>query len=1805
MSKVLKTAAVVVGAVALVASGIGAAAGVGIGLGLSASTLATIATVATVASVAAGALTIAANLTAGKPTANATGSQEQFSADPDAGIPLALGRTGTAGNIGFRRGWDTRDAGDNDRQAFVAILSLGPIAAIEGMTVDKVPTFFGGTGAAIGAFAGFMWSMTQLGAMPEPALGFGAGAGTPPGWSAQCGLSGKAAASWTLRFDTKAKVYQSGVPAPMWTVKGALAYDPTKDSTYPGGNGPHRMADPADTAAYDAAVATWEWTENPYLLGLRWAHGFWQRDPRVPGSTYQRVMGMGAPWAGIDVPAFVEGRNIAQANGWTCGGIIFSGDEKWASMKKILQAGMGEPLALGAKISCLVNAPKVSLATITIDDVIGEASVSATQPRRNRFNTVTPRYRLEANNWQLLPGAPISVAEHVAEDRGKRSKVLDYPFIQNTPQIGTAVRYDIENAREFGPIVLPLKLVWMGYKPGDCVTANLPEVGLNNQPILLLNRDLDPSAGVTTMTARSETAGKHAFALGQAATPPPTPGVTGPMLIPTPGAAAWTISGTSIVSAGSVAPALIVTGAVDAGSAEAIVLEYRPFVDGQAAGAGWAGAGVFEPSLIRQEIVSVQGASAYEVAVSYRRQGFTGDRRVIGPVVTGGTKLDFSGVTGPTRPADHATNSADPNSPFGDSTVKEAVAKLERIVPIEERFDPIETDVSALKEARVDADAALTALTGRVDDSAGDISALKDADAKTAEALADLGGAVADQGAAQRQVGQAVGRIEEGLLRTLLESARTRDVLRDAGIVVDPATGQVRIYAVDQLKDRTASAEVAIDGVKGLVATKASVNFVQEQIALAVLDPGQVAELEPIIARLAQAESAIDGLNAAVTLKASVAELTALAARTRTAEIDIDAMKGAIALKANADVVDQIGLRTSEIEQTLTALPDTAGLVVSVRQARGAADGSADAMLRSLLSGETAAKYQVSQLAQARQELSTRMDDGFSAAAIARTALSAKVDAASALVLTEAEASITRDAALTRQLTAQGLVLDGQTAAIGRLDEARIDAAGGIAGAQMTIRQMRGAAGESDEALLRALAAGETSAQTRAAQLVQIQTDFTTTLIADKAASAIAQQAILARMGAAEAAIFTTSKVLADTTGAYGSRINALELAYADPVSGQAATQVRINAVERGSAEADAALGQRIEAVDAIVNDALTGLRATRAQLTAGLKAAADQQSALVERFDEMQAELDDPNTGLVAAIGMIVTNRKAQVDGDAALTEQVEAQGAALGEQAAAIGRLDRTAIDNTGGIAGTQMTIRQVTAAADTDAEALLRSMAAGEIAGQTRAAQLVQIQAEFTTSLVAGQLSEATARQALLTRMGLAEAAIVSTSKAVADAQKAFTSRQDALEAAFNDAATGLAATRARIVALAELTADQNKATTERLDLIDAQLLDPTTGKPISGATIAADRKAAADANTARVSDISQLRGDVFDGPSGLPAVSGRIDHERELSLERDNALGIDIDRLAVEIHDPDDGLAAAHASIAAERQASVTRDNANAQAVQQVTARLDGIGGVGVEQSIETVVNRLGVIEGRYTVTIDGNGNLTGFQLIGSDAGPGTLNLINTDLRMGTGRIVLNTGSFMQVQGLGFGKDSDLIEWFGPTMAISQCSRANGVTYKTLTGIAYFGGGLAAGVIKNAVQTTDTAYNAVLDSGVFGSNGRSRRVVVSYNWSRVAEIPRAQAAGNGAISAQLLIYRGSTQIGELNVAGKWTATAYGGSSNPARSEEDMGGAVPVNDNFGGTSVVYRVVLATRTLGPGPTSAPSFDSQAQVISLIQTEE
>jgi hypothetical protein len=442
------------------------------------------------------------------------GTQVDFKADPRGPIPYAMGRTATAGNMVF-----AQTAGSKNKYLnYVTVYSAaGPIDSYEAFLVNGAAVAFStdsGEGAG-GYYQNRMWRRTQLGARPESDWLRWTATGTkdtpadhsglPAEWTSTHKLSGMAADLWGLQYNSN--VYSSGPPRKLAVGKWVKVYDPRLDSTYPGGSGAHRANN----------EATWAWSDNPYLHALTWVIG-----RHVNGV---RILGVGAPLAAIDMAAFVEGANVAQANGWKLGGVVYSTDDKWEVLKAILQAGGGRPMRLGAKISCLVSTPRTSLATLTGADVVGEAQITGTPSRRTRINTIWPKYREEAQGWEIVStDAAIQVAGYVTEDGGKvRSREVEYPLVQSPVQAAQLARYDIENSREFQPVVLPCRPVWMGYKPGDCITVNEPEFGLVNQKMLILRRQRDPATLITTLTLVSETDGKHGYALGSTLSAPATP----------------------------------------------------------------------------------------------------------------------------------------------------------------------------------------------------------------------------------------------------------------------------------------------------------------------------------------------------------------------------------------------------------------------------------------------------------------------------------------------------------------------------------------------------------------------------------------------------------------------------------------------------------------------------------------------------------------------------------------------------------------------------------------------------------------------------------------------------------------------------------------------------------------------------------------------------------------------------------------------------------------------------------------------------------------------------------------------------------------------------------------------------------------------------------------------------------------------------------------------------------------------------------------------------------------------------------
>ena len=519
MTKALSTIGKVAGVVAFAASVALTAGGTGIAA-------ATLTTISVAASAAATAASIGAQALAKKPAAR--GSVNQITIGTDQPTPGLIGRTYYGGarqqQVGY--GPTTKDV-PNPYLLLVDVYSgAGPVAGLDQLMFDFAPV---GTGGAIGGyFNGFAWADVQLGAVPEANALQPHFAGAP-GWGASYGLSGKAAIAWSLLFDRKGKVFASGAPQTGAIWRGQLCYDPRKDSTFPGGSGAHRWADPRDTAAHDAARATWEYSEDPGLHALRYALGVYHRDPRVAGSSYKKVFGCGIPIDGLIVDHFTHLANVCAANGWKCGGVIFEPSNRWTNLKDILAAGGAEPAWVGGRLGLKISAPRIALDTVTADDLADDdITIGAMQGWEDRLNTLIPKVRSEAHKWEYVQAkTPVAIPAQVAEDGEEKKEERQINLCQDFDQGAQLCAYELLDRRELGDIVLTCKPRLRRYGAGDLLILDLPEEDIFALPCVVLKRTLNPDTMTVQFVLRSETAEKHGFALGQTAIAPATPALVG------------------------------------------------------------------------------------------------------------------------------------------------------------------------------------------------------------------------------------------------------------------------------------------------------------------------------------------------------------------------------------------------------------------------------------------------------------------------------------------------------------------------------------------------------------------------------------------------------------------------------------------------------------------------------------------------------------------------------------------------------------------------------------------------------------------------------------------------------------------------------------------------------------------------------------------------------------------------------------------------------------------------------------------------------------------------------------------------------------------------------------------------------------------------------------------------------------------------------------------------------------------------------------------------------------------------------
>lgn len=209
----------------------------------------------------------------------------------------------------------------------------------------------------------------------------------------------------------------------------------------------------------------------------------------------------------------------------------------------------------------------------------------------------------------------------------------------------------------------------------------------------------------------------------------------------------------------------------------------------------------------------------------------------------------------------------------------------------------------------------------------------------------------------------------------------------------------------------------------------------------------------------------------------------------------------------------------------------------------------------------------------------------------------------------------------------------------------------------------------------------------------------------------------------------------------------------------------------------------------------------------------------------------------------------------------------------------------------------------------------------------------------------------------------------------------------------------------------------------------------------------------------------------------------------------------------------------------------------------------------------------------------------------------------------------SGSSQRIIGNGFGTDG-LVDYFGPNVGAANANKANATMWMDRNGNAYWGGAIAAGILRNANQSSSiqTTGNGVL-VGPFDTNGRNKQVVVGYNRRHIrtksALGPQGFVAGAGTNGGVINLYRqldgqAETLWQQIPITG--SVTINNEIDGPDTASSGWSASLTLNDNTDGTTRrSYRAEIVSFTEQTVSHQSGSFEGQTitQSLSVISIEQ
>ena len=737
--------------------------------------------------------------------------------------------------------------------------------------------------------------------------------------------------------------------------------------------------------------------------------------------------------------------------------------------------------------------------------------------------------------------------------------------------------------------------------------------------------------------------------------------------------------------------------------------------------------------------------------------------------------------------------------------------------------------------------------------------------------LPDIGAA---SDASRRTLESAMDQISATVARVASEANRSRETFRDAGFYVDPASGEVRISAVDQTREQVGEAYIRLSAAESLISLSATRTYVNNAIAIAVLDPSQVPIFEGLEVRITSAEVRLDGADAALALKAEAVEVSDLSARVTTAQESIDALAGQISLKVDSVDFNAVVARVASAEQVIEALGDTASITQALTAVRMLPDATADAQesaLRAILAGDAARRYQVASLASARTELTAKINEDGSAQARARDELAVRVGAAEAYALQETQVRASETQAIAIQVSQLSTQFNDSRATF----TAQI-----------------------------ATLASETEALAARSQALEVGVGENTAAIEEEQAARIAEDGTI-RASATEA--------VTAARGLSGRVDTMLDLVIRELLQGDARSRQLSGALAAARQEITAKINGDVEAVVARVSLLLARMGAAEAAIVIEEIARATQYEAVARQITTLSATIDGANATFTQQIGALVT-------GALAATLRMDAMQSAIGNNASAIENEASTRADADGRIEAaarqTVAAVRGVDGSAAAAAEQALRALLTGDAAKRDAKGAIAATRQEVTARVTADLEVMVQRINVLLARMGLAEASIALEQFTTATALAAIAKQIETLSASIQG---DLGQLSASLETIKQASVDRDSALAAQFETLAAQFDD-------INAAVTSDRAASVDRDGALAARIDTAEAENEDTRAEVRAVE-------QASVDRDGALAAQVTDLKVE---KDDDVAELAADVQQANQARIDGDEAQAASTEALRA-----------------------------------------------------------------------------------------------------------------------------------------------------------------------------------------------------------------------------------------------------------------------------